>query len=249
MKIKKIEKLPNNKYNITFDNDTNLTIYEDVIIKYNLLSDKEFNDNLLENIERDNDYADSYNKALRYISTRLRSEYEIIKYLKRLNIDDKIIDETIIKLKKQGYLNDERFIQAFINDKINMTNWGPYKIIRELEKYGIEYTGEIESIISDNLLEEKIRKIIKKMVSSNKGSSTNMLKNKVLSYLISIGYSKEQVINYIDDIKLDDEELIFKKEYQKLYNKYKNKYKDEELIKVIKNKLYQKGFNYNDFMQ
>ncbi|MDD4035772.1 MAG: RecX family transcriptional regulator [Bacilli bacterium] len=248
MKIKGIKKLSNNKYNIIFNDDSNLTVYEDVIIKYNLLSDKELNNDLLKQIEKDNSYAECYNKALKYISIRLRSEFEVSKYLKGLNINEKIITQTITKLKEQGYLNDGRFIKAFINDKINMTSWGPYKIIRELEKNGVKYMGEISSIISNDLLGERVQKIIKKMVSSNKSNSTNMLKNKILGYLINIGYSREQVINYIENIQIDDEESRFKKEYQKLYNKYKSKYKDEELVKVIRNKLYQKGFNYNDFL-
>ena len=37
------------------------------------------------------------------------------------------------------------------------------------------------------------------------------------------------------------------KEYEKLYRKYKVKYPEEQLDKIIKNKLYQKGFDYSKF--
>ncbi|UKI27741.1 MAG: RecX family transcriptional regulator [Bacilli bacterium] len=36
-----------------------------------------------------------------------------------------------------GYLDDRRFTEAYIKDKLNFTSWGDYKIINELNKLGI----------------------------------------------------------------------------------------------------------------
>ena len=52
MKIKKISKKKNNLYEITLDNKETINLYDDIILKYNLLLTKEIND--LENIINDN---------------------------------------------------------------------------------------------------------------------------------------------------------------------------------------------------
>ena len=46
-------------------------------------------------------------------------------------------------------------------------------------------------------------------------------------------------------ISLNEEELI-EKEYQKIYKKYASKYDSKKLATVIKQKLYQKGYNIED---
>ena len=83
MKIKKIAK-QNTKYKIVLENDEELTIYDDVIIKTNLLYKKEISEELKEQLIKENEYYDVYNKVLKYIKQKLRSKNEIIKYMKKI---------------------------------------------------------------------------------------------------------------------------------------------------------------------
>jgi len=242
MKIEKIKKLNGGRYELLFSNNSTVVLFEDVIIKYNLFINKEFDSSLLSEITIDNICANYYNLALKYINIRLRTEKEIRDYLTRKQVNDDIINSIINKLIKQGYVDDNNFIKAFVNDKIVMTNWGPYKIIKELERLGINYEETIGEIMENDTIVNRIKNIINKQIAINKSNSTNMLKNKVSNYLMSLGYSKESIIEHISDIKVNNEEERYKKEYNKLYNKYKNKYSEYELKKVIKSKLYQKGY-------
>ena len=61
MKIEKYKKISDSKYRIILDNGTVTDIYEDVIVKNNLLYKKEIDCNLLNKIEQDNEYQDAYN--------------------------------------------------------------------------------------------------------------------------------------------------------------------------------------------
>lgn len=201
MKIEKYKKIKDNKYRITLDNGTIIDIYEDVIIKNNLLYKKELDLDLLSEIESDNNYQESYNIALKYISIRLRSINEIEEYLKKKNIKPEIIKTTIEKLIKNNYLNDEIFTKAFIKDKLNFTNTGKYKLIQELKKLKVEdYIIEncIEEIDED-IWYERIEKLIVKYLKSNKKHQGNILKNKIYIYLINLGYDKSLVINSLNN--------------------------------------------------
>ena len=201
MKIEKYTKIKEDKYRITLDNGTILDVYEDTIIKNNLLYKKEIDINLLNEIEKDNEYQDAYNMALKYITVRLRSINEMEVYLKKKNIKPKIIEDTIERLKRNNFLNDEIFTKAFIKDKLNFTTMGKYKLINELKKIKVEesiinkYLEEIE----DDIWYERIEKLINKYLKSNKKYQGNILKNKLYIYLVNLGYDKNLVINMLNN--------------------------------------------------
>ena len=79
MNIDKIKKLNNGKYKIFFDNKEYITVYEDVILEENILFKKEISNDLINTINIKNDYYKIYNKTLKYIMTKVRSEMEINK--------------------------------------------------------------------------------------------------------------------------------------------------------------------------
>ena len=201
MKIEKYKKIKDDKYRITLDNGTIIDVYEDVIVKNNLLYKKEIDVSLLNEIETDNLYQESYNMALKYISVRLRSINEIEIYLKKKKIKEEIIEDTIFRLKKNNFLNDEIFTKAFIKDKLNFTTMGKYKLINELKNLKVEdsiinnYIDEIE----DTIWIERIEKLIKKYLKTKKKQSGNVLKNKIYIYLVNLGYDKSLVINTLNN--------------------------------------------------
>ena len=103
MKIGKYTKLKSNKYSVVID-DITVKLYDDVIVKYELLRLKEIDDKLFKEITEYNDRLEAYYKSLKYITKKLRTEKEIYKYLDK-DYSKEIILETIDKLKRMGYLN------------------------------------------------------------------------------------------------------------------------------------------------
>ena len=121
MKINKIKKLASGKYKIEFDNNQKLTTYDEVILKNNLLFNKNIDSSKLNNIINDNDYYHIYNKCINYISIKMRSEKEIKEYI--IKQDENANYQKIIKeLKDKGFINDNIFLKSFIADKINLSN-------------------------------------------------------------------------------------------------------------------------------
>ena len=201
MKIEKIKQISNNKYRIILDNGTITDIYEDVIVKNNLLYKKEIDIDLLNKLEIDNNYEEAYNMALKYISIRLRSINEIEIYLKKKNIALDIIEEVISKLKRNNFLNDEIFAKAFIKDKLNFTTMGKYKLIQELKQLKVEeeiIQNAIEEI-NEDIWYERIDKLINKYIKTKKKYTGNILKNKIYIYLVNLGYDKSLVINALNN--------------------------------------------------
>lgn len=241
MKIEKIKQTKSGKYKIELDNSESIVTYADAILKNNLLFTKELDQEKLSKLYKDTSYYDVYNKVIKYISKKLRSEKEIRDYLKDSLVD---IDNIIEDLKKIGLLNDNVFAKAYVNDRLYLSNDGPKKISSALEEHNIS-SELIEDLIysnSDNF-KLKLEKIIKKKIKANT-KSNSMLKQKLLYDLINQGYNKEDIVELFDKNLIPNDNIL--KEYDKLYKKLSSKYVDNELLKQIKNKLYQKGYNLSE---
>lgn len=246
MKIKTIKKI-NNKYKIILENNEIITTYDEIIIKKNILYKKELTEEIIKEINEENEYYDSYNKILKYINTKLRSKQEIIEYMKKQEIEKEYQTKIIERLQNNNLINDEIYAKAYIHDKISFSNDGPNKIKKELLRQKIDETIidiELEKIDKE-IINKKLKKQVEKKINNNTKYSNNMLKQKLIMYFVNLGYDKSEIMNYIENKKENNIEII-EKEYNKIYNKYKNKYDEYKLKQTIKQKLYQKGFEMDE---
>lgn len=243
MKVKSFKKLKN-KYKIFLENGEVIDTFDDVIIKNNILYKKDLSIDDINKIDSENIYYESYDKIVKYIGTKLRSEYEIRKYMDKLEIDDKTREDIIERLKGIKLIDDQMYVKAYIHDRIFLTNDGPNKIKKELLGFNIDsfiIDNEIEKIDACEIF-NKLERLIQRRIKTNSKYSESVLRQKLLNYFMNLGYNKNDIINILDSNKFYNNDILMK-EYNKLYNKLKFKYSDEELKFRIKQKLYQKGFN------
>ncbi len=245
MKISNYKKKKGSIYEVTLSNQEKICLYDEVILKYGLLLSKEIEESKLAEIIQYNSYVESYYIALKFLSTKLRTEKEIIK---RLNgFSKEAIQYTLNKLKNEGYLDSNLYIKSYVNDAINLKLVGPNKIVFELIKLGFK-ENEINNYLnnfSKDIWYDKINKYITKKISSNHNLSGLGLKNKLMQDLITKGFLKEDINFIIKEYNFNDNKEIYEKEYNKLKTKLSKKYEGEELEYRIKMKLRQKGFNFN----
>ena len=240
MKINKYKKLKSNKYEVILENDEKIILYEDVILKEELLLKKEIDN--LDRITKINEEYDVFETALRYLNHHVMSTKGMCEYLKKKNFDLQSIDKTIDNLKCKGYLNDEYYAKCYISDHINLSNDGPYKIIKHLEELDINSSIYAEYLSKYNhTWKDRIEKYINKNLKTNK-KSTYFFKNKMLVNLINLGYDKEMINESLSHIKIDNLDELKNIEKEKIRKKLSRKYTGDELERKIKEKLYQKGF-------
>ena len=248
MKIVKYKKNSNNKYKVYLENDSDLTLYEEVILKYELLLKKEINLDILDEINKYNQECDVYYVALNNIKNRFRSVYDIREILLKKEYPLEYVELAIEKLIQQGYLNDRVYAKSYINNQIVTTNKGPKKIVSELRisKVSDDIISEEIIVFDEDNQKSKINKLVNKMISSNRTRGGNVLKRKIINDLCILGYEVDIIMDVISeyDFKMDEE--IVKKEYDKLYKKLSKKYSGKELEFKIKEKLYQKGLYYEN---
>ena len=239
MKINKFKKVGKNKYKIIFDN-TDLTLYEDVILKYDLLIKKDVDLDLIDKIIEENKYEDAFESSVSYIEIKMRNKKEIIDYLRKKEFNESHINYAVDKLNKLNLLNEKRYIEAFINDKVNLTLDGPFKIRNALLDFDFS-ENDIDNYLntfSSDIWESKLNKIINKKKSLMKNKSYTMFINKLKLDLYNMGYDKYMIDNMLMNIEYSSNAID--KEIEKAKKKFKN-----DKNKIISS-LLRKGYNYEE---
>ncbi len=200
MKIEKYEKIGVNKYRIYLSNGEVVDTYDEVILENDLLRKKTLDSNLYNKILIETNIQKYYNACVKFINIRLRCTKEIVNYLKRKGAETEDIEIIIKKLTDKGYLNDERFVEGFIKDKLRFTSMGEYQILAELKNLNIsnQIIEKKRYLMDDDIIQEKINKLIEKQIKSNKKLDNYKLRNKIYNYLLRQGYNNSRVISSLN---------------------------------------------------
>lgn len=245
MKIEKFKKRPNGLYTIYLDNFNTYDFYEEIILKYELLITKTIEEKELKKMIKDNKNYESYYDALKTLKRTIKTKEEIKKLLTEKKYSKESIGFAINTLEQQGYINDKNYSKSYVHNSIITTNKGPKKIALELEQKGVSSDDYLEPLeeYTSSLEKEKIEKLISKKIKSNHNKSAKVLKQKLQVDLINNGFHHDIIKAVLNEITIEENNDIYKKEYQKYYNKLSKKYSGKELEYKLKQKMYSLGFN------
>ncbi len=141
--------------------------------------------------------------AMKLIGLRRRSVFEIEKRLQQKSYPCDIIDQVVKELKGFGYLNDEKFAESYVSDRINFRPCGRQLLIKELRERGVE-ESVAENKINELLDSEKEmalaeKMLIKKMKFPDKNAEKNKLYKKYASFLQSKGFSFDIISKVLEN--------------------------------------------------
>lgn len=132
-------------------------------------------------------------KITKWCAYQDRSEYAVYQKLKSWGIDTFTIHEIIEYLKTEGYLNEKRFVLAFVQGKWHTKKWGVEKI-----KYHLKHIHHVnEALIEECMKEidreaymEQLKQLLlkKKKLIEKKEKDSMMLRKKIINFALSKGY-------------------------------------------------------------
>ena len=248
MKILKFKKKPNGKYSVYLDDGREFVYYEDIILQFDLLLKKEIDEKDIMTIHNANLECDVYYVALNSIKSRFKSIYEVREFLRKKEYPEEMIQKAIDKLIEQKYLDDRLFAKSYINTQMMISSHGPIRIKNDLynKKVASSIVEEEILVFDEEIQEEKIRKLIERMMRSNRTRGGLVLKQKIINDLKTQGYEYDVISPIISTYSFGNDKDLAKKEYDKLYRKYSSKYEGYELANKIREKMFQKGLVYEE---
>lgn len=235
------------RYNIYIDGDYAFPVDENILIKHNLSKGKIISKDLQAELEKEDQFAKAYSRALNYLSYALRTEKQVRDDLIDKEFEDEV-EGVIEKLKDQALINDLEYAKSYVRTAANINRKGPRLIQNELVTKGVS-----DLLIEDALEEypealqvENASHLIDKQFAKGKNKSQRQQEQKVKSYLFIKGYTSDIIdiaFNQVEPEMDEDEEYqSLVKQGDKAWKRYARKSQGYELIQKVKAFLYNKGF-------
>jgi regulatory protein len=197
--ITKIErqKRAKDRYHLYIDEQFVCSIHEDVLIKYRLAKGSIINSEEMIAIIEAQNLQQAYLDAIRLLSFRLRSEYELKIRLKQKNYEISTIEDTLDRLRQEKYIDDSLFAEQLTEQRIHSHKKGRNWIKQELQHKGLEpqhITKALGQIDDETEYKHAYSLINKKYGSSlSPDSDVQNIKRKAITFLLRRGYSSSTV--------------------------------------------------------
>ncbi len=150
------------------------------------------------------DFDRFYEKALKFLSFRPRSEKEIRDNLKKKKAPDSTVDLIIKKLRDQKFLNDKEFTKWWIEQRTIVKPTGVRIIRIELQRKGIdkEMMQEVLEDSSDIVHNEldMARNLVARKFKKYKGMERQEVYRKLGGFLSRRGFDYDTIKKAIDEI-------------------------------------------------
>ena len=138
-----------------------------------------------------------------------RSSGDALRLMKRWGLADEDARKVLVRLQTERFIDDARFAEAFVRDKLNLSGWGAYKIKMALRTKGVS-KEIIEEVVAPMFAEtdmmERLEEIMMRKMRTLKYSSAYDAKTKLIRFAASRGYDMEQAIECASKLIRDLEE-------------------------------------------
>ncbi|MCB9251843.1 MAG: RecX family transcriptional regulator [Flavobacteriales bacterium] len=139
-------------------------------------------------------------KLQHYCSYQERCHYEVEQKLYSLGCKKNTADEIIADLISSGFLNEQRFANAYAGGKFRTLNWGKTKITRKLaeKKVPAKIISEALRSIEESDYQKSLENLVKNHSSKLKTYSD---KQKMIKFLMTKGFEYDRILEAIKTVQ------------------------------------------------
>lgn len=176
----------------------------DTLVKYNLGKGVEITPFLFEQISGEEGRQTIKDYCLRLLGRREHAREELKRKAADKGFDPGQVEPVLDELARKKYIDDEKFAEKFVSDKIGIQRWGPVKIRAELKKKRISnpVIDRTISIYTDDLelIQICVDLALKRKRHFSKEPDAFKCKQKIAAYLQRKGFSFETINRALPDI-------------------------------------------------
>jgi regulatory protein len=153
-------------------------------------------------------YRQALTKVMAMCSQSERCRFDVVTKLRQWELPEEEIAEAVDYLVKEHFLDEERFVRFFVNDKLRFNKWGKVKLRFMLRQKQIPDTIVREALdqINDELYTKILQTLLKAKVKSVKGASDYERKAKLAVFAQSHGFEAELAFRLAGELIRADED-------------------------------------------
>ena len=148
-------------------------------------------------VKKDKTPQQALQSLMRLCARSEHSSGDALRLMKRWGVADDEARKVLARLQSERFIDDARFAEAFVRDKLNLSGWGAYKIKMSLRAKGVsrEVIDEVVlPMIEATDMGERLEEIMRRKMRTLKFSSPYDAKSKLIRFAASRGYDMEAAI-------------------------------------------------------
>lgn len=152
--------------------------------------------------------GEALNKAAAYCTLCERCILEVCNKLGSWGVQQSVQQRIIERLKSEGFINEERYCQAFVNDKLRFNHWGRIKITAAMREKRVpnEFIAEALAQIDEEEYSAVLSSVIANKQKELKGATDYAAQQKIVRHAASRGFEPSLIIKMV---KYAPEEMDF----------------------------------------
>lgn len=144
--------------------------------------------------------GEALNKASAYCTLCERCTSEVTSKLTQWGIEPSEQIKIIERLQQEGFIDEERYCRAFVNDKVRFNRWGRIKIRAALSEKRLP--RELVSEAIENINEDEYMNALAEIISAKrrelKGKDDYAAQQKIMRHAASRGYEPSLIMKAIN---------------------------------------------------
>jgi len=144
-------------------------------------------------------------KIEQYCAYQDRCHDEVIQKLRSLSVDNTNIDEIVVSLIQNNFLNEERFACSFARGKHRIKHWGKIRIVNELKFRNIS-PYNITTALKEITTEEyaaTFNALAERHWESMKAPNTLAKRKKFCDFLLRKGFESGLIYEKVKELELE----------------------------------------------
>lgn len=135
-----------------------------------------------------------------------RREYcaaDITQLLYRHKVEADEIEAIVKRLIDERFIDHERYVRAFVNDKFRFAHWGRIKMRYALRQKGIDdslINRAFDEMIREEDYQQAVTDFVNARLKTTRGRTPYEVRQKVMRAALSRGFE----MDYLHDIDIDD---------------------------------------------
>jgi regulatory protein len=188
----KIQKHNKERVNVFLDGQFALAVT--VTVATALRKGQHLSDAEIEKLKQEDQRNKAYDRAIRFLGFRARSQEEMVRYLRDKGYSDQVVEETINRLVNEQYLDDESFARFWVENRERFRPRGRQALRYELKQKGIS-DKVIDMALADLDEDELAWAAVEGKLYRWRNLAEQDLKKKIVGFLSRRGFSYETANN------------------------------------------------------
>ena len=136
-----------------------------------------------------------------------KCEGDARRLMRRWGVAPSDMEQVLARLVRDRFIDDSRYAELFVREKLNLSGWGAYKIRTALRRKEVaaEIIEEALGQLDAQKLRDRLQERLERKLRTVRAKTTYELKNKLFRYGLSLGYDFESVRDVVEQLPINED--------------------------------------------